>query len=180
MRPPLDREKLEQFLSSLGRKVRGEGRIYLTGGATALLHGWRPMTIDIDLKADPEPAGLFEALAVLKEELSVNVELAAPDQFIPPLPGWRDRSLFIGRYGRLDFFHYDPYSQALAKLERGHARDMVDVSAMLVSGLVRPDKLLEWFSRIEADLIRYPAIDPASFRLSVDTFLRDFDSPPKP
>lgn len=180
MRPPLDREKLERFFSSLGRKVRGEGRIYLTGGATALLHGWRPMTINIDLKADPEPAGFFEALAVLKEELSVNVELAAPDQSIPPLPGWRDRSLFIGRYGRLDFFHYDPYSQALAKLERGHARDLIDVSAMLRGDLVQPDKLLELFGKIEADLIRYPAIDPASFRLSVDSFLRDFDLPPKP
>jgi hypothetical protein len=96
------------------------------------------------------------------------------------LPGWRDRSLFIGRYGRLDFFHYDPYSQALAKLERGHARDMVDVSAMLGGGLVQPVKLMELFSGIEADLIRYPAIDPASFRLSVDTFLRDFEFPSAP
>lgn len=173
MRPPLDREKLELFLKSLGRKVRGDGRIYLTGGATALLHGWRPMTVDIDLKADPEPQGWFEAIALLKEELSINVELAAPDQFIPPLPGWRERSLFIDRHGNLDFFHYDPYSQALAKLERGHARDHSDVLGMFRSGLVRSAKLLELFEMIEPHLIRYPAIDPSSYRVSVVSFIRD-------
>jgi len=62
-------------MAALGKRVRGEGRIYLAGGATALLHGWRRMTIDIDLKPAPEPAGLFEAIAQLKEELDINVEL---------------------------------------------------------------------------------------------------------
>ena len=171
MRAPLDRQKLEEFLRALGRKVSGTGRIYLTGGATALLHGWRPMTIDIDLKADPEPAGFFEAIATLKDQLSINVELAAPDQFIPALPAWQERSLFIERHGQLDFYHYDPYSQALAKLERGHSRDLLDVSAMVRYGLVRSVRLIELFQEIESELIRFPAIDPASFREAVDTFV---------
>ena len=114
MRSHTDKAKLEKFMAALGSRVRGAGRIYLTGGATALLHGWRPTTIDIDLKPDPEPAGLFEALAVLKEELDVNLELASPDNFIPALPGWRERSLFIARHAQLEFFHYDPYGQALS------------------------------------------------------------------
>lgn len=59
MRSETDRAKLEAFLKALGNGVRGEGRIYLAGGATALLYGWRAMTIDIDLKPDPEPPGLF-------------------------------------------------------------------------------------------------------------------------
>lgn len=177
MRANLDVEKLESFMRSLGRRIRGQGKIYLTGGATALLHGWRPSTIDIDLKADPEPAGWFEALAVLKDELSVNVELASPDQFIPELPGWRDRSLFIGRHGTLDFYHYDLYSQALAKLERGHARDLTDVAAMRDSGLMKRDRLMELFRRIEPDLIRYPALDPKSFRDSVIRFIES-ETPP--
>ncbi len=45
-------------------RARAGGRIYLTGGATAVLYGWREMTININLKPDPEPPGLFEALAV--------------------------------------------------------------------------------------------------------------------
>lgn len=44
------------------------------------------MTIDVDLKADPEPSGFFEAIAILKDELSVNIELANPSDFIPELP----------------------------------------------------------------------------------------------
>src|ERR1035437_3780964 len=127
MRAETDKARLEEFMVALGRRVRGAGRIYLTGGATAVLHGWRSMTIDIDLKADPEPPGFFEALAILKDELDVNIELACPDQFIPAIPGWRERSLFISRHGPLDFFHYDPYGQALAKLQRRHDRDLRDV-----------------------------------------------------
>jgi hypothetical protein len=52
MRSETDKAKLQAFMAALGRRVRGPGRIYLTGGATAVLYGWRPMTIDIDLKPD--------------------------------------------------------------------------------------------------------------------------------
>src|ERR1035438_4952991 len=124
MRAETDLAKLKSFMIALGQQVRGGGRIYFTGGATAVLHGWRPMTIDIDLKPDPEPLGLFEALATLKDQLDINVELASPDQFIPAIPGWRERSLFIARHGWLEFFHYDPCGQALSKLERRHRSEL--------------------------------------------------------
>ena len=160
-------------MAELGKRVRGEGRIYLTGGATALLYGWRATTIDVDLKPDPEPAGLFEALAGLKDQLDVNVELASPDHFIPVVPGWRERSLFIARHGKIEFFHYDPYGQALSKLQRRHDRDLVDVRALLREGLVRVDRLRESFAQIEPELIRYPAIDSASFRTAVLEFCNE-------
>ena len=173
MRPPVQIEKLEAVMSAMGRTVKSPGRIYLTGGATALLHGWRPMTVDVDLKADPEPAGLFEAIALLKDTLAVNIELASPSDFIPELPLWRERSLFIARHGLIDFYHYDPYSQALSKLERGHSRDLSDVAAMLHSGLIRRDLLFQHFLQIEPCLIRYPALDPGSFRQAVEEFCND-------
>ncbi len=153
---------------ALGKAVKSPGRIYLTGGATALLHGWRTNTIDVDLKADPEPQGFFEAIAILKDSLDVNVELAAPDQFIPELPGWRERSLFIAQHGPIEFRHYDLYSQALAKIERGHERDRADVSAMFQRQLIAKDRLWELFQAIEAVLIRYPAITASEFRHSVE------------
>ena len=56
------------------------------GGCTAVSVGWRTNTIDIDLALDPKPPGAFEAIRILKEELDVNVELASPADFIPPLP----------------------------------------------------------------------------------------------
>lgn len=170
MRPPVDIARLNEFMASMGRKTKSPGRIYLTGGATALLHGWRPMTVDVDIKADPEPAGFFESIATIKNELSINIELASPSDFIPELPEWRQRCLFISRHGMLDFFHYDPYSQALSKLERGHSRDLADVEAMLRDGLVRNDLLLELFEQIEPNLIRYPSLDPGSFREIVVNF----------
>ena len=155
---------------ALGARVQGAGRIYLTGGATAVLYGWRAMTIDVDLKPEPEPPGFFEALAILKDELDINVELASPDQFIPELPGWRERSLFIVRHGWIEFFHYDPYSQALSKLQRRHDRDVQDVRSMLGSKLIARDGLREMFTRIKPQLIRYPALDPASFEAAVLEF----------
>ena len=76
-------------MEAFGREATGPGRVYLTGGSTAVLEGWREATVDVDLKLDPEPAGAFEAIAHLKDTLDINVELAAPDQFVPPLPGWQ-------------------------------------------------------------------------------------------
>jgi hypothetical protein len=163
-----DKSKIESFMVAMGEKVRGPGRIYLTGGATAVLHGWRPMTIDI--KPEPEPAGLFEAIASLKNELDINVELASPDQFIPALPSWQERSLFIAAHGPIEFFHYDPYGQVLAKLQRGHERDLQDARSMLQNGLIQMPRLRELFQLIEPQLIRYPAIDPAAFRAAVAKF----------
>jgi hypothetical protein len=50
MRAETDLARLKSFMVAPGEQVRGGGRIYLTGVATAVLHGSRPMTIDIDLK----------------------------------------------------------------------------------------------------------------------------------
>lgn len=157
-------------MAIVGKRVAGEGSIYFAGGATAVLYGWRAMTIDIDLKPDPEPRGFFEALAGLKNELDINVELACPDQFIPAIPGWRERSVFIGQYGAIKFYHYDPYGQALSKLHRGHTRDLHDVRSMIKDGMIRIGHMREFFAQIEPQLIRYPAIDPASFRDAVRKF----------
>jgi hypothetical protein len=107
MRRPVDAERIRAFLRALGGEADRAGRVYLTGGATAVLEGWRASTIDLDVKLEPESDRLLRTIVRLKEELEVNVELAAPDQFIPELPGWRERSAFIAREGRLDFHHYD-------------------------------------------------------------------------
>jgi len=96
MRAETDAAKLMAFMAELGNRVRGPGRIYFAGGATALLHGWRSTTIDVDLKPDPEPPGLFEALAVLKDELDINVELAQP-RSIHTSCAWLERAQFVYR-----------------------------------------------------------------------------------
>lgn len=62
MRDPVHPVKLQALMEAFGKRIKTPGRIYLTGGATALLHGWRQMTIDVDLKADPEPSGFLKPL----------------------------------------------------------------------------------------------------------------------
>lgn len=167
MRTPIDREKFEQALRELAARLRGPADIFITGGGTAVLEGWRSATIDLDLKAVPEPPGFFEAIADLKDRIDVNIELASPDHFIPELPGWRERSPFIARHGQVNFYHYDLYAQALSKIERGHARDLTDVAAMLDRRLIEREQLFQLYRDIEPQLIRYPAIEPSVLKASV-------------
>lgn len=122
MRADADRSKLEKFMDALGGRVRGPGTVYLTGGATALLFGWR------------------------------------------------ERGVLIRKAGGVEFRHFDFYSQALAKLERGHERDALDVRAFLDQGLVDRKILEAFFEEIRPGLKRFPAIDEAGFAESVRKF----------
>jgi hypothetical protein len=166
MRPPVTAERVRRFMEVLGRESRQAARVWLVGGASAVLVGWRVSTIDIDLKIVPDvEAG--RTLPAVKADLDVNVELASPDQFLPPLPGWEERSVPIGREGPIMFFHYDFVAQALAKVERGFARDLEDVREMVRRGLVVPAEALRLHAAIEPELGRYPALDPATLRRAV-------------
>jgi hypothetical protein len=164
MRPPVDEPRIRALASELGRVALQPVRIYLTGGATAVLEGWREATIHVDLRLEPEADELLRALPALKESLGVNIELASPPDFIPELPGWRERSPHVFREGRVDVHHFDPYSQVLSKIERGFAQDLTDVRTMIARGLVEPPRLRELYEAIEPELYRYPAIDPPAFR----------------
>lgn len=151
-------------MSELGSHSFPEVRVYLTGGACAVLLGWREVAIDIDIALAPVSDALFRAFPK-----NVNVDLASPANFIPPLPSWQERSPLITREGTLDFHHYDFYAQCLAKIERWHTKDVADVKHMLRSGLVKPRMLGELFAEIEPQLLRYPALHAPSFRRRVET-----------
>lgn len=171
MRRLADEALIRSFMRLLGRQADVAARVYLTGGATAVLIGWRQSTIDVDVRWEPDHDELFRALPRIKEELRINVELAWPFDFIPELPGWRDRCRFIEQERRLQFFHCDLYAQALAKIERGHAQDLADVTTMLETGLVEGAELRRQFEAVTKDLYRFPAVDPDSFRRALDAAL---------
>lgn len=173
MRHFVDRSKLQRFMEELGNRATSPGTVYLTGGSTALLLGFREQTVDIDIKLDPEPAGAFRAIADLKESLELSVELASPDQFIPALPGWRERSEFITIEGQVTFRHFDFYSQALAKIERGHDQDLRDATAFVSGGHVDPNRLRALAEAVVGDLVRYPAVSAPDFLSKLDRFLSD-------
>jgi hypothetical protein len=172
MRELADSGRLRRLMAALGREAEGPGRVYLVGGATAVLEGWRATTLDVDLKLMPESDALLRGIQRLKDELQINVERASRDHFIPPLPGWQERSPHVATEGKLPFHHYDFYSQALAKIERGHAQDSQDVSEMLRRGLIEPHELRRHYAAIEPELFRYPSLDAATFREAVERAAR--------
>ncbi len=175
MREKVTAARLQEFMKALGSAVAGPARIFLVGGATAVLCGWRESTIDIDLKIIPDSDEILQNFPALKERLKVNIELASPGDFIPELPSWQERSRFIRQESKITFLHYDFYAQTLAKIERGHRVDLLDVREMIQNGLVEPNRLLELFSQIEDKIYKYPAVDPQKFRAAVERVVRGIE-----
>jgi hypothetical protein len=105
---------------------------------------------------------------VLKDELGINVEEASPGDFIPLPSGYRERSRFIARYNQLDVFHFDLYSTALGKIERGTAEDFSDVIALLQSRQIEMSALEVCFAEI------LPRLATVGFKRDPDEFQRKF------
>lgn len=143
-------------------------RIYLVGGTTAVLIGWRSSTVDVDFVMRPDDDAIFRSIPRLKDALQINVETASPLDFIPVPAGWEDRGLFIERLKRVEYYHFDLYAQALSKVERGHRQDLEDVRAMIERGLIDAVEARTYFARMEPLLYRFPAIDAPSFRRAMD------------
>src|SRR2546423_1834212 len=122
MREAVNEARLREFMRAIAGEAREPGRIYLTGGASAVLPRWRENTVDIDITIIPENDRILRAIPNVKERLHINIELASPADFVPALPGWETRSPFIALEGRISFHHYDFYTQALSKLERSHRK----------------------------------------------------------
>lgn len=172
MRRHADAAAVRRLLAEFGRLARVPATIYLVGGSTAVLEGWRPTTVDVDLRIEPDTDDLLRLLPGLKERLDVNIELASPLDFLPEPAGWRDRSPFVAQEGQLTIRHLDPALQALAKLERGFDQDVADVSAMLAHGMVAPRGLRALLDEVEPELFRFPAVDPVALRSAVEDALR--------
>ncbi|MGF1574431.1 MAG: DUF6036 family nucleotidyltransferase [Cyanophyceae cyanobacterium] len=176
MRSDVNPEKIDRLMQALGREAQSPGCIYFTGGTSALLLGWRNSTVDVDIRLDPEPEGIFDAIAKLKQQLNINIELASPQDFLPPLSGWRDRSVFIGKYGQVFFYHYDFTSQALSKLSRGFDRDLRDVHAMYGYQLFSLQDLADGLDAIRPQLIRYPSLNPDVINTRIIDFIQSYQS----
>ena len=124
MRGLTERDGLRRFMQALGDAAATDTRVYFTGGACAVLLGWRASTIDVDLQLVPDRDDVLRAIASLKDRLQINVELVAPSHFIPELPGWETRSVFIAREGRnnrLGRHHLKTGQGAVARRRRRQA-----------------------------------------------------------
>jgi hypothetical protein len=172
MREAVTEPRLRAFMRAITEQSSEPGRIYLTGGASAILMGWRVITPAIDISIIPESDRILRAIPDVRERLHINIELASPADFVPALPGWETRSPFIAIEGPISFHHYDFYTQALSKLERSHQKDLLDVASMIRDGLVDPERLRALFEEVADSLYRYPAIHPPSLRAAVERLPR--------
>jgi hypothetical protein len=170
-------DRIRRLLRELGRASREPTTLYLTGGATAVLHGWRETTIDVDIKLVPDRDEILRAIQRLKDELEVNVELASPDLFLPVTDDWEAASPWETTESHLVVRHFDLRAQALGKVERGHDRDLADVAAMLDRGLVTAGALWRYFDAIRPQLYRFPAVDERRLAEAIEAAV---GPPPKP
>lgn len=173
MSPDVDADRVRALVRFVADRVNDEATLYLVGGTTAVVVGWRASTLDIDLYVEPDSDPVARAIADARRVLDVYVEYAWPAQFVPELDGWRERSPAVMRVGTITVRHYDPYSQALAKLRRAHAQDLADVAAMLANGLIVRDRARELFASAFPRLFRYPSVDATALQQMIDVALTD-------
>lgn len=172
MRRRLTREGLRDLMREIARSApRGRSyRVYLLGGGTAVLLGWRDSTLDADLSADRDE--VFRDIQGIKERLELNVEFARPEDFVPPLAGTAERHVLIETVGRVSYYHYDPYAQALSKIVRGFRKDLQDAAAFLSSGMVDAERFRALVRAIpEAEYARYPTLSRKAVQDAVADFL---------
>ncbi len=158
-------------MQRVGEIVSEPATIYLTGGATAVLLGFREGTIDIDIAGELDQ--LFGEIPALKRTLNINVEIAKPTDFVPVLAGETERHIFIGTFGEASFYHFDPYGQVFSKVVRAHATDLHDAKAFVSRELVELSRLFELVKQVpDAVFARYTRLDRESVERAVQDFLR--------
>ena len=172
-RPPVDRQRIEQFLQRLGERFRKPARVFLVGGTTMVFEGFRAQSLDIDLTFEVEPSdygALIQTIRDLKDHLGFNVEEISPGDFIPLAAGYRERAVFIARYGQIDAYHFDLYATALSKIARGTEEDFNDVLALLRARRVDLALLEKYFQEIR------PRISTEGLNQDVSQFERNLQA----
>ena len=173
LRPPVGAREIREFLEALGREFHGCAQVYLVGGATLVYEGLRPTTLDIDLSLAVDSAQhgrLIEAIRSLKQRLQLIIEEASPADFIPLPSGAQDRRIWIGKFGDVDAFHFDSYSFALGKIDRGQEKDFEDVDGLLDAGRIELERLRQYYEEI------LPRCGRESLRQDPDRLRRHFEA----
>ena len=127
---------IETFLRRLGDRYPHPTTLYLLGGSALCLLGSPRRTLDIDYfgsdRPDPEDV-LAATIRSVATELHIEIEGVPLDQFIPLPQDSDSRHRFIGRFGNLIVYVFDPYSIAISKLDRGFETDPHELLQHLAS-----------------------------------------------
>ena len=149
-----------RFLEALGKVYEKHAALYLIGGGALCLLGSprRTMDIDFSLPISDETRNLIETMVALADEMKIELEVITLEEFIPTPSDAAQRHRYVGRFGAIDVYIYDPYTIALSKLARGLESDIQDVLFLLQNDVIEMEKL----TRIVAQAI------PAAWSRDVD------------
>jgi len=160
------RENLFAFLERIGERWTSSASFYLLGGGALGLLGNLRETRDLDYTVDL-PGDLlndFRRAAVeVASDMHLDLEEVPIGEFLPLPPGAYERKRFVGRFGQVEVFVFDPYSIALSKIARGFESDLDDVMFMLQARLVQFSELQRYFQIILPQAAKFD-IDPREFR----------------
>lgn len=144
----MNQSDIVHFLEQLGQRYNRQAELYLLGGAALSLLGSPRTTLDLDYVGndlptaeEQAPGTLRATMAVLADELRIEIEAVPLEQFIPVPLDADARHQLVGQFGSVRVFMFDPYSIALAKLDRGLPSDLQDIIFLLRRGLVELSKL---------------------------------------
>ena len=159
-------QEVETFLVRLGKVFEAPAVLYLIGGGALCLLGNPRRTLDLDfsLTLSDETQKLIDAITIVADELHIEVEVITLEEFVPLPANAQIRHRYIGQFGHIEVYVYDPYTIALSKLARGLETDIQDVFFLLESGWIEIEEL-ERFVGEAMPAARAYDIDPADLML---------------
>lgn len=136
--------EIQVFLQRLGRHYPHPGTLYLLGGSALCLLGSPHRTLDIDYTPiGAEHVQLQAAIETLATEMRLEPKAVPIEEFVPLPDGTSARHQFVGRFGALDVYIFDPYTIALSKVARGLETDLQDVTFLLGKHIINLEKLAD-------------------------------------
>lgn len=135
-------DKIRRFLTTLGEHWSQPATLFLLGGSALCLLGSSRPTLDIDYVGDDvKPDDFQQAMAHIAAEMQIEVEPVSIAQFVPLPVDAQQRCIFVGQFGALSVYVFDPYTIALSKLDRGFDTDIEDIVFLIEHGFVQFDRL---------------------------------------
>lgn len=158
--------EIEAFLQQLGQRLDRPVTLYLLGGSALCFLGNARRTLDIDytLTASAVPDKSFDVtVRGLADEMHLEIEAVSIEEFVPLPEGSEQRHRWLGRFGEVSVYVYDPYTIALSKLSRGFESDLQDVLFLLRQQIINLDSLTSYVEAALTQAWTYD-IDPAEMR----------------
>ncbi len=124
--------------------MRRRPPLFLIGGGALCLLGnpRRTMDIDFSLTISETTQALFGAMMTVADNMRIELEVITIEDFMPVPADASLRHQFIGQFGPIEVYIFDPYTIALSKLARGLETDIQDVLFLLENELIELEQLV--------------------------------------